>query len=94
MFSGQLIIVQLLHANNSVIVYSISLHCSYLSYLLVITVGFERNFTAVDEDIGLFELCVRIFNDPSLLPMHTSFSFSLDLQSQPGTAGVLSVIPD
>ena len=54
----------------------------------VITVGFEQNFTSVDERDGSFELCVRIFTDVDLLPAHTNFSFSLDLTTLPGTAGI------
>ena len=45
------------------------------------------NFTAVNEGIGSFQLCVRIFTDASLLPTHTDFSFSLNLESVPGSAG-------
>ena len=56
-----------------------------LSYLVAILVGFEKNFSRVDEDVGSFELCVMIFTDVSLLP--TSFEFFLSLSSIPGTAG-------
>ena len=48
-------------------------------------IGFERNFTSVDESVGTFELCVLIFTDENLLP--DSFSFSLDLFSTSVTAG-------
>ena len=34
------------------------------------------------------ELCVRIFTDATLLPIHTNFSFSLDLSTVPGTASI------
>ena len=37
-------------------------------------------------------MCVRIFNDLSSLPTHTDFSFSLDLQTQPITAGMTIII--
>ena len=58
----------------------------YLSFFfIVILVGFVRNFTGVDEDIGSFELCVAIFTDISLLP--TNFEFFLSLITTPGTAG-------
>ena len=57
----------------------------------MILVGFERNFTSVDESVGSFELCVRILNDPSSLPTYTDFSFSLDLQTEPGTAGIIKI---
>ena len=52
-------------------------------------VGFETDseFTSINESIGSFELCVRIFTDAALLPTHTNFNFSLDLISVPGTAG-------
>ena len=56
-----------------------------------IIVGFERTFTSVEEGVGSFELCVRIFNDPSLLPTHTDFSFSLDLQTVSDTAGIIKL---
>ena len=56
-----------------------------LSYLVAILVGFEKNFSRVDEDVGSFELCIMIFTDVSLLP--TSFEFFLSLSSIPGTAG-------
>ena len=57
----------------------------------MLIVGFEPNseFTSVNESIGSFELCIRIFTDASLLPMYTNFTFSLDLISVPGTAGKL-----
>ena len=55
--------------------------------LSVITVGFERINTTVDENIGSFLLCVRIFTGPDLLPAHTNFSFSLNLISIPNSAG-------
>ena len=55
--------------------------------LTVILVGFERNFTSVDEDVGSFELCVRILSDPSSFPTHTDLSFSLDLETLSATAG-------
>ena len=54
--------------------------------IVVILVGFERVFTSVDEDIGSFELCIRIFTEASLLP--TNIDFSLDLVSIPDTAGM------
>ena len=52
-----------------------------------IFVGFERNYTAVNEGIGSFQLCVRIFTEASLLPIHINFSFFLSLESLPGSAG-------
>ena len=55
---------------------------------LVITVGFEEIFTSVGEGNGSFELCVAILTDRALLPTHIVFSFSLDLLSLPGTAGM------
>ena len=59
----------------------------------MITVGFERNFTSVDEGVGSFDnLCVRIFTDPDLLPTHTNFSFSLALATVSGTAGTMTMI--
>ena len=54
----------------------------------VISVGFEEIFTSIDEGSGSFELCVAILTDRALLPTHTVFSFSLDLLSLPGTAGI------
>ena len=54
----------------------------------VITVGFEEIFTSIGEGSGSFELCVAILTDRALLPTHTVFSFSLDLLSLPGTAGI------
>lgn len=54
----------------------------------VIVIGFERIFTAVDEGNGSFELCVRILTESGSLPSHVDFSFSLDLQSVSGTAGI------
>ena len=54
-------------------------------FFIAILVGFVRNFTSVNEDIGSFELCVVIFTDTSLLP--TNFEFFLSLITTPGTAG-------
>ena len=54
-----------------------------------ILVGFDGNFTSVNESVGSFELCVEIFTDPSLLP--SSFDFNLDLVTIPGTAGIQRV---
>ena len=53
----------------------------------MLVVGFESEFTSVNESVGSFELCVRIFTEAVLLPTYTTFSFSLDLVSVPGTAG-------
>ena len=50
-----------------------------------VTVGFERNFTSINESIGLFELCIRIFTEATLL--NITFDFTLDLKSVPVTAG-------
>ena len=58
-----------------------------LQYVAIV-VGFERTFTSVDEESGFFELCVRIFTDVDLLPVHMTFSFSLDLTTVSGTAGI------
>ena len=58
----------------------------------VLVVGFETVSSHVDEEIGSFVLCVRIFTEAALLPMYTNFSFSLSLVSVPGTAGIY-VIP-
>ncbi len=49
------------------------------------TVGFERNFTSVNESVGLFELCVRVFTEVE--SFNVSFSFSLNLTSTSVTAG-------
>lgn len=57
--------------------------------LSVILVGFEKILTTIDEDIGSFELCIRIFTDHTLLP---NFSISLDLSTVNGTAGMLHEI--
>ena len=60
-----------------------------VTMILLITdilVGFERNFTSINESLGSFELCVEIFTDPLLLP--ASFDFSLNLITIPGTAGI------
>ena len=54
-----------------------------------IHVGFEEIFTSVDEDIGSFELCVRIFTEALFLP--TTFEFSLDLISTADTAGTVTI---
>jgi hypothetical protein len=54
----------------------------------VILVGFERNFSLVFEDDGSFELCVRIFTNPTFFPSHVSVDFSLNLITLPGTAGM------
>ena len=54
----------------------------------VLVVGFESGFTRVNESIGSFELCVRIFTEVALLPTYINFSFSLNLVSMPGTAGI------
>ena len=56
------------------------------SFFAAILVGFERNFTTVDEDIGSFRLCVMIFTNISFLP--TSFEFFLSLGTMPDTAGI------
>ncbi len=58
----------------------------------VLIVGFESGFSRVDEDVGSHELCVRIFTQAALLPTHTNFTFSLDLFSVPGTAGILYLV--
>ena len=55
--------------------------------LTAILVGFERNFTSIEEGVGLFELCIRIFSDSSSFPTHAETNFSLDLTSLAGTAG-------
>ena len=54
----------------------------------VIVVGFENTSVSVGEEIGQFELCVRIFNDISSLPTYTPLNFTLGLVSQTGTAGM------
>ena len=51
----------------------------------VIFVGFVETFTAVNETVGAFELCVAIFTNASLLP--DSFQFSLNLITIPDSAG-------
>lgn len=61
-----------------------NLSFSAWSYV-VITVGFEDNFTSVSEGIGSFELCVRIFTAAELLP--EMFEFSLELTTAANTAG-------
>ena len=53
----------------------------------MIVVGFERNFTSVDEGDGSFVLCVLILTEAELLPTHTNFSFFLALATVSGTAG-------
>ena len=60
----------------------------------VLVVGFESIFSRVNEEVGSFELCVSIFTQAALLPMHTNFSFSLNLASVPGTAGIIICITD
>ena len=52
----------------------------------VILVGFEQIFTRVDEEIGSFEICIKIFTSTSHLPV--DFGFSLNLITMPGTAGM------
>ena len=54
-----------------------------------ILVGFDRNFSSVNESVGSIELCVKIFTDASLLL--ASFDFSLSLVTIPGTAGIQQV---
>ena len=61
------------------------LDCAF-SMLPDILVGFEQILTTVDEDIGSFELCIRIFTNHTLLP---EFNISLDLSTVAGTAGML-----
>ena len=58
----------------------------------VLVVGFETDFTSVNESVGTFELCVRIFTEAALLPTYTNFSFSLDLVSISGSAGTSSFV--
>ena len=53
-----------------------------------IRVGFNRNFTSVQEDVGNFELCVEVLTDPAFFPTHTGVDFSLDLITISGTAGM------
>ena len=60
----------------------------------VLVVGFESIFSRVNEEVGSFELCVSIFTQAALLPTHTNFSFSLNLASVPGTAGIITCITD
>ena len=54
---------------------------------IAILVGFDKNFTSVEEDVGSFQLCVLIFTDPAFFPSHTIVNFSLDLITVSGTAG-------
>ena len=56
----------------------------------VILVGFEQVYSSVEEDIGSFELYIRIFTDPAFFPSHISTDFSLNLISIPRTAGTYS----
>ena len=60
----------------------------YLFYHAVLVVGFKSVFSRIDEDMVSHELCVRIFTDAALLPIHTNFSFSLGLITVPGTASI------
>lgn len=62
----------------------------YFSPFVVLVVGFERVFSQIDEEIGSFELCIRIFTEVGLLPTYTNFNFSLNLVSVSGTAGKTS----
>ena len=57
----------------------------------VILAGFEMDFTSVNESVGSFELCVRIFNDPASLPNHTEINFSLELLSTSGSASKMQL---
>ena len=50
-------------------------------------VGFERNFTLVPEDVGLFELCVSIRTP--VVTIADNVQFSLNLFSVQDTAGKL-----
>jgi hypothetical protein len=50
-----------------------------------ITVGFERNFTSISEDVGLFELCVSI-STPGI-SISENVYFSLNLFSVQDSAG-------
>lgn len=59
----------------------------YVVLCIVITVGFERNFTTVSEIIGSFELCVKIFTEGNFLP--EMFEFSLALVTATSTAGIV-----
>ena len=52
-----------------------------------VVAGFENTFNTVDEDDGLVELCVSIFTNITLLPVHTDMNFSLDLITISGSAG-------
>ena len=53
-----------------------------------ILVGFENILTTVDEDVGSFEICVRIFTEVLLFPT-AAVNFSLNLVSLPDKAGNL-----
>lgn len=52
-----------------------------------ITVGFERTFTSVSEDVGSFELCVNI-STPDIT-ISENVQFSLNLFSIQDTAGMV-----
>ena len=59
--------------------------CPYINFITVIIVGFEKNFTTVEEGVGSFELCVKLFTSVEFLPM--MFEFSLELVTAANTAG-------
>jgi hypothetical protein len=64
----------------------IEFHYTFLSFIYTeATVGFERNFTSVNESVRSFELCVRVFTEVE--NFNVSFSFNLNLTSTSVTAG-------
>ncbi len=67
-------------------------NCSIFNSILLliadVTVGFEQNYT-VNEDVGSFQACFRVFNPPD----NQELTISLDLvvDTNEGSAGTYSV---
>ena len=62
--------------------------CYYSLSTGSVTVGFERTFTSISEDVGSFELCVNI-STPGI-SISENVYFSLNLFSVQDSAGIYS----
>ncbi len=59
------------------------------NYLIAdVTVGFEQNYT-VNEDVGSFQACFRVFNPPD--NQELTLSLDLVIDTNEGSAGIVCV---
>ncbi len=54
-------------------------------YLSAFSIGFENNSYTVDEGIGMLEVCVRMFEEASLLVTIGT----IGVETVPGSAGIV-----